>query len=247
MKRYSVIQNTYSEFLGLIETQLEKRDIGFNYLRPFVDQALPASALQFDGLFVLAGSKPPTDAEGHAWLGDALHLIQVYQKAKRPVVGIGLGGQLVARVAGGEAHAEPYHRSYWTTAHATEAGKDDPLAQAVDGRRVLIISNGRVTLPGGVEPLVVDDDGEWLVIRPNELTYGMLLRPEMKPGMIEDMIMEEDRDTPDNIGELLETARAEWGGMQEMTDQVVVALVKGLDLMHERRKAPVFSLKVENK
>lgn len=244
MKRYSVIQNTYAEFLGLIESQLEKRDIGFNYLRPFVDQALPASALQFDGLFVLAGAKPPTD-EGYPWTGEAMHLIRVYQKARRPVVGIGWGGQLVARVAGGEAHAEPFHRSYWTTAHATEAGKDDPLAQAVDGRRVLIMSNGRVTLPEGMEPLVVDDAGEWLAIRPDELTYGMLLRPELKPGMIEDMIMEEDRDTPDDIGELLETARAEWDGMQTMTDQVVVALVKGLDLMHERRKAPVFSLKVE--
>jgi hypothetical protein len=33
--------------------------------------------------------------------------------------------------------------------------------------------------------------------------------------------------------------------MQQVTDAFVVALVKSLDLMTERRKAPVFSLKVE--
>ena len=39
MQNYCVVQHTYSEFLGLIERQLEKRDIGFSYYRPFVGQA----------------------------------------------------------------------------------------------------------------------------------------------------------------------------------------------------------------
>jgi hypothetical protein len=67
----------------------------------------------------------------------------------------------------------------------------------------------------------------------------------MKPGMLEDIIMEAKHNPPDNIGELLGEARMEWVDMQATTDEVVVALVKEADLMRERRKMPVFNLKVE--
>ena len=132
----------------------------------------------------------------------------------------------------------------WTVARATEAGRDDPLAQAVDGRRVLVMYDGAVSLPEGVTPLVVDEQGRWIAARTDPLTYALLFRPELKPGMLEDMIMEEGRPTPENIGELLAEARDEWPRMQETTDRVLVALVSALDLMRERHKAPVFSLNV---
>lgn len=246
MKNYAVIQHNYSEFMGLIERQLEVRDIGFSYFRPFVGQDLPGSALHFDALFCLGGSWPTTDEEHCPWGADERRLIAVFLKARRPVIGLGFGGLLVAEHAGARPAAEPFHTAYWTTGHATAAGRNDPLAQAVDGRRLLVMYNGAAELPVGLEPIVVDDDGRWLAIRPEPLAYGMLFRPELKPGMIEDMIMEAQRPTPDNIAELLATARAEWEATQATTDRVVVALVTALDLMRERRKAPVFNLRVEN-
>lgn len=247
MKYYAVLQHTYSEFLGLIENQLEKRDIGFNYIRPFVGQAVPGSAMQWDGLFVLAGATRINDPEASPWAGEEQNLISIFRKAKRPVVGLGYGALLIAELEGGQPHPEPFHNAYWTIAHVTEAGRGDALAEAVDGRKVFVMYNGRVELPAGMEPILVDDEGRWLAIRPDELTYGLLLRPELKPGMIEDMIMEAERDVPDNIGELLASARENWGEMQELNDQVIVALVKELDLMQERRKPPVFSLRLETK
>jgi len=70
----------------------------------------------------------------------------------------------------------------------------------------------------------------------------MLFRPELKPGMVEDMIMEEGRPLPDNISEVLEETRAQWLESQRTTDRVIAALVSALDLMQERRKMPVFKL-----
>ncbi len=246
MKRYAVVQHTYSEFLGLIESQLEKRDIGFNYFRPFVGQDLPGSGLHFDALFLLPGAVPTTEREEHPWIEDELRLIQIFRNAKRPIVGIGFGALLIAEHFGARPNDQPLHTAYWTTAHMTEAGKDDSLAQAVDGKRVFVMYNGAAELPDESQPIVVDDDGNWLAIRPDELTYALLFRPELKPGMLEDMIMEEGRNVPDNIGELLAEARTQWTDTQLVTDDIIVALVKELDLMQERRKAPVFSLKVES-
>lgn len=245
MKNYAVIQHNYSEFLGLIERQLELRDIGFSYFRPFVGQDMPGSALQFDSLWLLGGSWPTSDEEHCPWAEQERQLVSIFLKAQRPVVGIGFGGLIVAEHFGAPPSMEPAHTAYWTTAHKTAAGEGDPLAEAVDGRRLLVMYQGSAQLPDGVDPIVVDDEGNWLAIRPHELAYGLLFRPEVKPGMLEDIIMEAHREAPGNIDEVLATARQEWNDTQATTDQVLVALVKALDLMQERHKAPVFNLKVE--
>jgi len=242
MKQFLVVQHTYSEFLGGIEKQLESRGIGFNYFRPFTGQSLPASALQYDALWLLGGAYPVTDRAHCPWLDDELKLLTAFQRARRPVVGFGAGGLLVAQAAGGSAHAVPAQRGYWTTARMTDAGSGDPVAAAVDGRKVLVMANGRVDLPPDIRPILTDEAGDWIAVRSGELAYGMLFRPELKPGMLEDMIMEEDRPLPDNIGELLEEARAQWSESQRTTDLVIAALVSALDLMRERRKMPVFRL-----
>lgn len=244
MKNFAVVQHTFAEFLGLIETQLEKRDIGFSYMRPFVGGDVPGNAGQFDALFLLGGKDPVTDRDASPWLEDELRLVGLFRQARRPIVGFGFGAMVIAEYEGAQMSAEPFHQAYWTTAHITPAGKGDAVAEAANGRRVLVMTNGSAKLPSGLEPILVDDQGNWIAIRPERLTYGLLFRPELKPGMIEDMIMEEGRQTPDNIGELLEQTRLEWQGMQELTDLMVVALVTELDLMTERRKAPVFRLNV---
>lgn len=246
MQSFCVVQHTYSEFLGLIERQLERRDIGFSYYRPFVGQALPGAVLQFDALFLLGGAWPVTDREHCPWVDGERELVRAFQKAQRPVVGIGFGALLVAGLAGADLSPDPVHRAYWTTARATAAGHGDPLAEAVDGRRVMVMHNGSARLPDGLDPLVVDETGEWLVVRPDANTYGMLFRPELKPGMLEDIIMEAGRPVPENMGELIAVAREEWVESQRTTDRIVVALVSALSLMQARRKPPVFTLKVED-
>ena len=242
MKNFFVVQHSYAEFLGPIEKQLESRDIGFQYMRPFLGHDLPSSAPQHDALWLLGGAYPITDTESCPWLPQEYRLMEYFRKIGRPTVGIGFGGLLVARLAGGEAHEEPYFNAYWTTARKTAAGAQDPLAAAVDGREVLVMYNGRVDLPRGLDPILTDDDGRWLAVRPDATSYGVLFRPEMKPGMIEDMIMEDNRPLPDHIGDLLQQARERWPVMQQTTAQIARALVTALDLMTERRKMPVFAL-----
>jgi GMP synthase (glutamine-hydrolysing) len=244
MKHFLVIQHTYAEFLGTIEKLLESRDIAFTYQRPFTGQELPGNPLQYDSLWLLGGACPITDLAHCPWIPDELRLIAAFEKSRRPVIGFGFGGLLVAQAHGGTPFAEPLHSAYWTVARKTLAGAKDPVANAVDGKPVLVMINGRVDLPPDVEPLVVDEDGRWLAIRPTRLSYGLLFRPELKPGMIEDMIMEEGRDTPAHIGELLAAARENWEETQVNTAEVVHALFSALDLMTERRKMPVFPLHV---
>lgn len=243
MIRFLAIQHTFAEFLGALEPQFEARDFAFTYLRPVTGQDVAAAAGQFDCLWLLGGAYPVTDREHCPWIDDERRLLAAFEKSRRPVVGLGFGAHVVALAHGGTAHPEPAHDAYWTVAHATDAGRDDPLARAVEGREVLVMTNGRVDLAPGVAPIVADERGRWLAIRPTPLAYGLAFRPELKPGMIEDMVMEDERPVPENIGALLEEARARWSDTQETSARVVAALVEALDLMQERRKMPVFGLR----
>lgn len=247
MKRFLVVQHSYSEFLGGVETQLQSRDIGFTYLRPFTGQTLPASALQYDALWLLGGKHAVCDTENCPWVAEELRLVAAFRRAARPVVGLGFGGLLVAVAAGGTAHAVPAHRAGFTTAHRAIEAEADPVAIALEGRKVLVMVNGRVDLPAGIAPVLVDDAGDWIAIHPDPLTYGLLFRPEVKPGMLEDMVMEENRETPEHIGELIAGLRADRDGFQRTQDLAVAALVGALDLMQERRKPPVFVLNPVNR
>lgn len=114
-------------------------------------------------------------------------------------------------------------------------------------RRVLAIqmANGSARLSGEIVPILAAEEGECIGFRIGTLTYGILFRPELKPGMLEDMAMEEGRPVPDAFGELIEAARALWGDMEETTARVAAALVEALGLMDERRKMPVFPLAQE--
>lgn len=242
MKRALVVQHTAAEFLGNLEKPLEDRGIGFVYCRPFSGQALPASALQYDSLWLLGGACPVTDLEQAPWISDEIRLVRAFRKARRPVIGFGFGALLLAQALGGATSAAPSHRAQWIVAGRTVAGANDPVAEAAHGKRVLVMVNGSGSLPAGAAPLLVDEAGDWIAMR-DASSYGLLFRPELKPGMIEDMIMEDKRPLPDDISEILATARSEWTTTQRTTAAIAAALVDALDLMQERRKPPVIAIR----
>lgn len=240
MKRFLAVQHTYSDFFGALEPQFEARDIGFTYLRPIAGQEVTGTPSQFDALWLLGGAYPANDRAHCPFVEQEFQLLRAFEKAQRPVVGLGFGAHVLAAAHGATLYAQPEHDARFARARGLVA--DDLLAGAVDGRRVLVMANGHADLPHDAEAVVADETGAWLAFRVGQWSYGLLFRPELKPGMLEDMVMEQGRSVPDNIGALIDTARAEWPALQESTDRVAAALVSALALMDERRKAPVFRI-----
>lgn len=237
MKRFLAVQHTFAEFFGALEPQWEARDIGFHYVRTVAGQEVAGTPTQFDALWLLGAAHPVAERALCPWVDDELRLVHAFERARRPVIGLGGGAHVLAAAHGARLHSEPAHQGYFTVAQGLG---DDPLAQAVDGRRVLVLVNGDVELPSSLLPVALDEAGRCIAFR-TALGYGLMFRPELKPGMLEDMVMEE-RPLPEDFGALLEAAREEWPQMQETTARVAAALVTALGLMDERRKMPVFRI-----
>lgn len=244
MKRFLAVQHTFAEFFGALEPQWEARDIGFSYVRTVAGQDVAGTPSQFDALWLLGAAYPVADRGRCPWVDDEIRLVRAFERARRPVIGLGDGALVLAAAHGAMLHAEPEHDARFVQAQALVP--EDPVARAVDGRRVLVMAHGRADLPApgspALQPIVDDGAGRWLAFKAGALSYGLLFRPELKPGMLEDMVMEEGRSVPEGIGELIETARSDWEAMQDTSARVAAGLVSALGLMDERRKMPVFRL-----
>jgi GMP synthase (glutamine-hydrolysing) len=239
MKRLLVVQHSFAEFLGALEPEFEAREIAFTYVRTIAGDDVAGTPARFDGLWLLGSAWPVADAARCPWLEDEKRLVRAFQAARLPIVGIGEGAHVLAAANGAQVCAgEP--QAGFVQAHAL--APDDPVARAIDGCSVLVMASGSASLPEGAHAVAEDASGRKLAFRTQAGGYGLLFRPDLKPGMLEDMVMEEDRPLPENMAALLEAARDAWPGMREITSRVCAALVAAQGLMDERRRPPVFEI-----
>ena len=124
-----VVQHTSAEYLGLIEDHLEGRGIRFRYWRPFTGKAALPEAESIDrGLILLGGgpwgAKLPT-------LKAEVALAAACLARGKPVLGIGLGAQILALAAGAPVREAPLEFSVGTAKRTQEAALDGYAAGRV--------------------------------------------------------------------------------------------------------------------
>ena len=87
----------------------------------------PADPLGYDAVFVLGGAMN-TDEEGeHRWLGTERGLIGRLLEHEVPLMGLCLGGQMVAAAAGAVPRRAPRPEIGWHEVELTRAGLEDPV------------------------------------------------------------------------------------------------------------------------
>ncbi len=113
MNVVAVVQHTSGEYLGLMEDHFEGRRIRFQYFRPFAGgRKLPATDVPADALLLLGGG-PWGSAGGRdlPTLAEEIELTRAMLEAGTPVIGIGLGAQILAIAAGGGSREPRPRRS----------------------------------------------------------------------------------------------------------------------------------------
>ena len=222
MNVVAVIQHTSGEYLGLMEDHLEGRRIRFQYFRPFAGGGkLPAPDLPADALFLLGGG--PWGSAGTRdlpTLEKEIELTKLRLAEGTPVVGFGLGAQILAIAAGGAS--EPGDLVF-------ESGvairiRDDALNGFLpETFHQVVYMRDRPVLPQSADVLAVTDSGAPAVFRIGSNSYGFLGNPGIKLGMVEDLIMEFE-EVPGDTAESLETLRS----LQRTIEDELVPIMTGL-------------------
>lgn len=235
MNVVAVIQHTAGEYLGLIEDHLEGRRIRFQYYRPFAGgRKLPDPGVPADALILLGGG--PWGAAGVRdlpTLAEEVELTRLRLEEGTPVVGFGLGAQILALAAGGDVEATPLTFEATTATRVVDEALNGFMPETFSQ---VTYMRDRAVPPHDAVVLAVDGDGRPAVWQIGENSYGFSGNPGIKLGMAEDLIMEFE-EVPEDTARGLDLLRSLQPKIEDELVPIMTGLVQRTRLMASPRAA----------
>ena len=237
MNTLNVIQHTSADYLGLMEDHLEGRRIRFRYFRPFTEQGtIPQAGDVCDGLFLMGGG--PWGSAGGRDLPSLQQEIQLTRDMLdqgKPVIGIGLGAQILAIAAGGGSQqaALAFEVGY---AHRVV---NDALGGFMPERFPHVsYMRDRPVLSTKAQVLAQDEAGRPAVFQVGKNSLGFVGHPGFKTAMAEDLVMEFE-ESPENPAPLLENLQLMMREIEDALVPIMTGIIKVTGLMQTRRRIPL--------
>lgn len=229
-----VIQHTSADYLGLMEDHLEGRRIRFRYFRPFTEQgSVPQPGEVSDGLVLLGGG--PWGSAGQRdvpTLAAEIELTRSQLEQGKPVLGIGLGAQILAIAAGGDAQPSPLR---FEVGHGRRI-EDDALAGFLPERFPLACyMRDQPVLPPHARVLAVDRADRPAVFEVASNALGFIGHPGFKTAMAEDLIMEFE-ESPDDPAPTLQKLQMLMPEMEDSLVPIMTGLIKVTGWMQKKRR-----------
>jgi GMP synthase-like glutamine amidotransferase len=224
MKLIHVIQHTSAEYLGLIEDHLEGRGVRFKYYRPFTEsKALPAIDGVRDGLILLGGGPwGSAGARDVPTLKEEIRLAHACLMREWPVMGIGLGAQILALAAGGRA--EPMPLTFEVTSAQRVA--PDALNGYLPERYPLALYMRDWPVPPDYASILArDEQGRAALWQIGANALGFTGHPGLKVAMVEDLIMEFE-ESPADPGAGLDKLRQAQRSLEDALVPIMTGLVQ---------------------
>lgn len=229
MKSLFVVQHTDSEFLGRMEDHFEGRRIRFTYLRPHTGPGqLPASLRFIDGLVLLGGG--PWTASGAPrlpTLDEEISMCKECLALGKPVVGIGLGAQILALAAGGSVAEAPLAFSVDEVRRIDAGALNGFLPERYP---LVVYMRGWPEPPEYARILAVDSRDRPALFQVGENSFGFAGHPGAKRAMVEDLIMEFD-DSPDLSATALENLTDVQPALEASLVKIMTGLIQLTGLM----------------
>lgn len=217
-----VVQHDSAEYLGLIEDHLEGRGVRFRYCRPFAGKTpLPKPEALDDGLILLGGG--PWGSAGTRdvpTLSQEILLAKSCLEMQLPIVGIGLGAQILALAAGGRSEPMPLSFEVGMARRTVAKALNGYLPQAYP---LAIYMRDWPVPPPQAEVLARDEQGRAALWQLGSRALGFAGHPGLKVGMVEDLIMEFEETPPE-----LEAGLAKLRAAQRSIEDALVPIMTGL-------------------
>lgn len=236
MKTVHVIQHTSAEYLGLMEDHLEGRGVRFRYYRPFAGQgALPHRDSVADGVILLGGG-PWGSAGGRdlPTLKEEIALARACLMREWPIIGVGLGAQILALAAGGRSDPAPLAFEVTRAERVHVAALNGFLPQEYP---LVLYMRDRAVPPAYAQILARDAAGRPALWQIGHSALGFSGHPGLKVAIIEDLIMEFE-DSPGDAAPELERLRAVQPALEDALVPIMTGIVQLMGWMDAEPSTP---------
>lgn len=164
--------------LGALAPVLESLGYRIRYLDATRDDLTAANASDPDLVVILGGPPCATDEARFPFLVDQLRLIEQRLNSGRPMLGICLGAQLIARALGGRIHPDVAPELGWWPVHLSTAGHASSL-RYLSQVPVLHWHSDAIELPAQAERLAWTENCEVQAFAHGEAVLGLQFHPEV--------------------------------------------------------------------
>lgn len=171
--RVLVVQNFAGTGLGQIAAALAERGVQIDLRLAHEGQALPDSPAGHAGIVVLGGGQNALADDEAPWFPPLLGLMRDFVAADKPLLGVCLGAQLLARAYGADNLIGAAPEFGWRDVALTPEGAADPVL-SVAGPRFPIFQwhDDTFTLPRGGTRLAGNDSAHNQAFRVGRAGYG---------------------------------------------------------------------------
>jgi GMP synthase (glutamine-hydrolysing) len=184
--RVAIVENTRVTHHGLVGVALHERAALIDLYRPYAGQPLPERP-EADALVVFGGEQAATDDDIHPYLPALADLMAAFTAADKPVLGICLGSQILARAYGAENHLGTAPEFGWVDVSLTPEGREDPVLSVLPERfPVFQWHSDTFTLPAGALHLASSPTAAHQAFRIGRATYGTQFHFEASRTVVED-------------------------------------------------------------
>ncbi len=184
--RVAIVENTPITHHGQVGVALHEAAALIDLHKPWSGQPLPRT-VDADALVVFGGEQAATDDHTHPYLPGLARLMADYTAMDRPVLGICLGGQLLARAFGGQNQLGLAPEFGWVDVALTEAGRSDPVLSTVPGSfPIFQWHSDTFTLPPDAVHLASSAAARNQAFRIGRATYGTQFHFEASRSVVRD-------------------------------------------------------------
>lgn len=169
-----VVDNYPHTELGILGRVIKDQGHQIKRIAAYAGEALPAHPERFSGLILLGGAQNALADEAYPFFPQVCALIRAFHEAGRPVLGICLGSQLIARAFGGRNILDRPVEFGWHEVRPTAAGKNDPVTAALgQGVPQFHWHTDTVELPEAATHLATSGMTPVQAFRMGRKTYGL--------------------------------------------------------------------------
>jgi len=201
VKFLTVIQHTSADYLGHMEDHFEGRKIGFTYHRPFTESGkVPQFSEIADG-FILLGGGPwgAAGARDVPSLAAEIKLTRACFMQGLPIIGVGLGAQILCLATGGSVEPAPLVFTCDMARRVDENALNGFMPEQYPNP---VYMRDTPVPPDFAKILAEDPQGRAAAFQIGDNVLGFTGHPGFKRGMAEDLIMEFE-EGPENTSEML--------------------------------------------
>ena len=186
------------EDLGRIADALAAHQVECEYADLYRDRASPPDADAAAGLIFMGG--PMSVNDDLPYLRREEEFIRRAVAQGKPVLGVCLGAQLIARSLGARVYRNPAKEIGWFEIELAPAAADDGLFRGLPVRETVFHWHGETfDLPPGAVLLASSERCRHQAFRVGSSVYGLQFHPEVTPEMIADWFRQDA-----NCGDLRE-------------------------------------------